>query len=128
MECNVACLITGLGYIGSALAQRLLQQGEQVIGIENFFSTPRSHIERLQRDAGLQIIEGSVANQATLVRAFQEADIDAVFHLAGQVSHIMSLSDPYPDIDINIKGTAAVLEACRKRNPGALVVRSGTRG
>ena len=53
---------------------------------------------------------------------------DVVFHLAAQVSHVLSLSNPYPDIDINIKGTAAVLEACRKRNPGAIVVRSGTRG
>ena len=41
---------------------------------------------------------------------------------------LMSLSNPYPDIDINIKGTAALLEACRKKNPGVLVVRSGTRG
>src|SRR6185369_12446866 len=53
---------------------------------------------------------------------------EIVFHLAAQVSHVMSLSNPYPDIDINIKGTAAVLEACRKRNPNVLVVRSGTRG
>jgi UDP-glucose 4-epimerase len=53
---------------------------------------------------------------------------DVVFHLAAQVSHVLSLSNPYPDIDINIKGTAAVLEACRKQNPDALVVRSGTRG
>jgi UDP-glucose 4-epimerase len=51
-----------------------------------------------------------------------------IFHLAAQVSHVLSLSNPYPDIDINIKGTAVVLEACRKRNPSALVVRSGTRG
>jgi UDP-glucose 4-epimerase len=56
------------------------------------------------------------------------AGCDVVFHLAAQVSHVMSLSNPYPDIDINIKGTAAVLEACRKRNPGAILVRSGTRG
>ena len=55
-------------------------------------------------------------------------DQDVVFHLAAQVSHVMSLSNPYPDIDINIRGTAAVLEACRKRNPGVTVVRSGTRG
>jgi UDP-glucose 4-epimerase len=51
-----------------------------------------------------------------------------VFHLAAQVSHVMSLSNPYPDIDINIKGTAVVLEACRRRNPRAVIVRSGTRG
>src|SRR5947199_2334809 len=112
MECNVACLITGLGYVGSALAQRLLQQGEQVIGIENFFSTPRSHIERLQRDAGLQIIEGSVANQATLVRAFQEADIDAVFHLAGQASTHPEAASLAETEHSNYSGTRMVLEAC----------------
>jgi len=53
---------------------------------------------------------------------------DVVYHLAAQVSHVMSLSNPYPDIDINIKGTAVVLEACRRKNPAAIVVRSGTRG
>ena len=53
---------------------------------------------------------------------------DVVYHLAAQVSHVMSLSNPYPDIDINIKGTAVVLEACRRKNPEAIVVRSGTRG
>ena len=42
---------------------------------------------------------------------------EVVFHLAAQVSHVMSLSNPYPDIDINIKGTAVLLEACRKVNP-----------
>jgi UDP-glucose 4-epimerase len=41
---------------------------------------------------------------------------------------VLSLSNPYPDIDINIKGTAALLEACRKHNPAVLVVRTGTRG
>ena len=53
---------------------------------------------------------------------------DVVFHLAAQVSHVMSLSNPYPDIDINIKGTAVAARGLPQGNPGALVVRSGTRG
>ena len=40
--------------------------------------------------------------------------------LAGQVDHIISLTDPYPDIDINIRGTATVMEACRQHNPNIL--------
>jgi UDP-glucose 4-epimerase len=55
-------------------------------------------------------------------------DQDVVFHLAAQVSHVMSLTNPYPDIDINIKGMAALLEACRKANSNAVIVRAGTRG
>jgi UDP-glucose 4-epimerase len=53
---------------------------------------------------------------------------DFVFHLAGQVSHVMSLEDPFPDIEYNIKGTAVVMEALRRHNPQARLVFTGTRG
>ena len=53
---------------------------------------------------------------------------DYVFHLAGQVDHVLSLTDPFPDIDINIKGTAVVMEALRKHNPRARIIYTGTRG
>jgi UDP-glucose 4-epimerase len=55
-------------------------------------------------------------------------DQDFVFHLAGQVSHVMSLTNPYPDIEYNIKGTVVVMEALRRFNPGARVIFTGTRG
>jgi UDP-glucose 4-epimerase len=74
----------------------------------------------------LEIHLSDVRDEAEMARLVRGRDV--VFHLAAQVSHVLSLSNPYPDIDINIKGTAAVLEACRKVNPDALVVRSGTRG
>src|SRR5262245_20780295 len=53
---------------------------------------------------------------------------DHVFHLAGQVSHVMSMTDPFPDIEFNIKGTAVLMEALRHHNPAATVVFTGTRG
>ncbi len=53
---------------------------------------------------------------------------DFIFHLAGQVCHLMSLSNPFPDIEMNITGTAILMEACRKYNPQATVVYTGTRG
>jgi UDP-glucose 4-epimerase len=55
-------------------------------------------------------------------------DKDFVFHLAGQVCHLTSLQDPFPDIDMNIKGTAVVMEAVRRRNSRARVIYTGTRG
>jgi UDP-glucose 4-epimerase len=76
--------------------------------------------------ASLDIHVSDVRDEAEMARLVEGRDV--VFHLAAQVSHVLSLANPYPDIDINIKGTATVLEACRKRNPEALVVRSGTRG
>jgi UDP-glucose 4-epimerase len=55
-------------------------------------------------------------------------DQDYVFHLAGQVSHVMSMTDPFADIEFNIKGTAVVMEAIRHHNPRAKVIFTGTRG
>lgn len=121
-------LVTGgLGFIGSNLAARLLADGADVTLcdalIEGYGGNPANVREIRDRVA---IDAADVRDAAAMERLV--AGRDVVFHLAAQVSHVMSLSNPYPDIDINIKGTAVVLEACRKVNPRAVVVRSGTRG
>ena len=53
---------------------------------------------------------------------------DYIFHCAGQVCHVMSLTNPFLDIEYNIKGTAILMEACKKNNPKAKIVKTGTRG
>lgn len=121
-------LITGgLGFIGSNLAVRLLSEGARVTlcdaMIEGYGGNP-ANIREIRPEVE---VDGSDVRDAEAMERLV-AGKDVVFHLAAQVSHIMSLSNPYPDIDINIKGTAVVLEACRKVNPEAVVVRSGTRG
>ncbi|MEA2559956.1 MAG: UDP-glucose 4-epimerase [Acidobacteriota bacterium] len=121
-------LITGgLGFIGSNLAVRLLAEGARVTlcdaMIEGYGGNP-ANIREIRPEVE---VDGSDVRDAEAMERLV-AGKDVVFHLAAQVSHIMSLSNPYPDIDINIKGTAVVLEACRKVNPEAVVVRSGTRG
>ena len=121
-------LITGgLGFIGSNLARRLVSEGARVTlcdaMIEGYGGNP-ANVREIRDD--VEVDPSDVRDVAAMERLV--AGQDFVFHLAAQVSHVMSLSNPYPDIDINIKGTAVVLEACRKKNPGALVVRAGTRG
>ena len=121
-------LITGgLGFIGSNLAARLLADGASVTlcdaMIEGYGANPANIAEIRER---VEVDRSDVRDAAAMERLV--AGRDVVFHLAAQVSHVMSLSNPYPDIDINIKGTAVVLEACRKKNPQAVIVRSGTRG
>lgn len=121
-------LITGgLGFIGSNLAIRLVRDGARVAVCDAMIPGYGGNA------ANVREIEGEIDTHLSDVRDEGEmgrlvAGRDVVFHLAAQVSHVLSLSNPYPDIDINIKGTAVVLEACRKHNPSALVVRSGTRG
>jgi UDP-glucose 4-epimerase len=121
-------LITGgLGFIGSNLARRLLPEGAAVTlcdaMIEGYGGNP-ANVREIREDVAIDTAD--VRDAAAMERLV--AGQEVVFHLAAQVSHVMSLSNPYPDIDINIKGTAVLLEACRKVNPQALVVRSGTRG
>jgi UDP-glucose 4-epimerase len=121
-------LVTGgLGFIGSNLAIRLVQEGARVTLCDAMiegYGGNRANIREVASQVAVSICD--VRDESAMAELV--AGQDVVFHLAAQVSHVMSLSNPYPDIDINIKGTAAVLEACRKKNPGAVVVRSGTRG
>ncbi len=121
-------LVTGgLGFIGSSLARRLLEEGARVTLVDALiegYGGNRANIREIASDVTVHVAD--VRDEEAMGNLV--AGQAVVFHLAAQVSHVMSLSNPYPDIDINIKGTATVLEACRKRNPDAVVVRSGTRG
>jgi UDP-glucose 4-epimerase len=121
-------LITGgLGFIGSNLAERLVRDGARVAVCDAMiegYGGNFANVAPFRSD--LEVHLSDVRDEAEMARLVEGRDV--IFHLAAQVSHVLSLSNPYPDIDINIKGTAALLEACRKRNPNALVVRSGTRG
>ena len=121
-------LVTGgLGFIGSNLAIRLVREGARVTLCDAMIEGYGGNFENVREIRGdLEIHVADVRDESAMAELV--AGQEVVFHLAAQVSHVMSLSNPYPDIDINIKGTAALLEACRKHNPGAVVVRSGTRG
>ena len=121
-------LITGgLGFIGSNLALRLVREGARVCLCDAMIEGYGGNFENVREIRGdVEIHVADVRDESAMTALVAGREI--VFHLAAQVSHVMSLSNPYPDIDINIKGTAALLEACRKHNPEAVVVRSGTRG
>jgi Nucleoside-diphosphate-sugar epimerases len=121
-------LITGgLGFIGSNLAIRLVREGARVAICDAMIEGYGGNFENVREvRADVEIHVADVRDESAMAGLVEGRDV--IFHLAAQVSHVMSLSNPYPDIDINIKGTAALLEACRKHNPEAVVVRSGTRG
>jgi UDP-glucose 4-epimerase len=125
---GASVLVTGgLGFIGSNLAARLLAGGATVTLSDAMIDGYGGNPANIAELRGRVEVDGSDVRDAAAMERLVEGR-DVVFHLAAQVSHVMSLSNPYPDIDINIKGTAVVLEACRKKNPRAVIVRSGTRG
>ncbi len=121
-------LVTGgAGFIGSTLSLRLVDLGARVTLVDAMipgYGGNLFNIAPIRDRVRFDVADvRDVAGMSALVR-----DKDYVFHLAAQVSHMRSLTDPFPDIDINIKGTAVVLEACKAYNRRAIVVRAGTRG
>ena len=121
-------LITGgMGFIGSNLAIRLANLGARVTILDAMipdYGGNEFNLEPVKEQVRINycdIRDESAVNY--LVR-----NQHYVFHLAGQVCHVMSLYNPFPDIEINITGTAILMEALRKFNPEAIVVYTGTRG
>ena len=125
---GVKCLITGgLGFIGSSLAIRLVQMGAEVTVVDAMipeYGGNMFNIEPVKNDVHINLCD--VCDTHAMNYLVREQDY--VFHLAGQVSHVLSLSNPFPDIEFNIIGTAVLMEACKKDNPGARVIYTGTRG
>lgn len=107
-------LVTGIGYIGARLVEMLLDTGETVVGIDNRFSTDPAALRRLAQRPGFLLIEGDVADEAVLDRAFASgARVDTVYHLAAQSSSNPSAAPTSYSEQTNLVGPRVVLErAC----------------
>src|SRR5947209_7651917 len=121
-------LITGgLGFIGSNLAIRLVEAGALVTLVDAMIPEYGGNLFNITPVADRVTLNfGDICDRHAmnwLVRGQHY-----VFHLAGQVSHVMSMTDPFPDIEHNIKGTVVLMEALRRHNPRARVLFTGTRG
>lgn len=102
-------LVTGgAGFIGSHLVDRLLQDGHRVVVIDNETTGRREYVP-----ATASYFQGNVANVDDIERAFKN-HLDAVCHIAAQVSIIRSFSDPLVDLRTNVQGTVNVLQLCLK--------------
>ena len=73
----------------------------------------------------MRVNVADIRQQTTMNYLVQGREV--IFNLAGQVSHIDSMRDPYTDLEINCRSQMTVLEACRRNNPGVKVVFAGTR-
>lgn len=121
-------LVTGgLGFLGSNLAIRLVKHGAHVTVVDAMMPEYGGNLFNIDPVRGSVNINFSDIrdSQAT---SYIARDKDYIFHLAGQVDHVLSMKDPFPDIDINIKGTAVLMEAARYHSPNARIIYTGTRG
>ncbi len=116
-------LVTGgAGFIGSHLVERLLARGDMVTALDNFdsFYDPaikRSNIKAAGQGAGSRryvLVEGDIRDAAAVETVFSRGGFDAVVHLAARAGVRPSIEDPVLYEDVNLKGTAHLLEACRR--------------
>ena len=123
----MAVLVCGVGYLGSALAGQLLAANEEVVGLDNLFSTDPRAIESLRRHDRFQLVEGDVAEAADVDAALAAADVSAVYLLAAQSSPNDAAVDPAYTERTNLRGPRVVLEACAARGVDTLVFGSSLR-
>ena len=116
----------GLGFIGSNLARRLADLGADVLLVDSLIPDYGGNLANI---AGIEDrVRVNVADirQASTMN-YLVRDREIIFNLAGQVSHIDSMTDPHTDLDINCRSQLTLLEACRRHNPAVKVVYASTR-
>ena len=116
----------GLGFIGSNLARQLVELGADVLLVDSLLPDYGGNRFNIAPFASqVRVDTTDLRNREAMNALVQHQDV--IFNLAGQVSHIDSMRDPYADLEINCLSHLTLLEACRHRNPAAKVVYAGTR-
>jgi UDP-glucose 4-epimerase len=116
----------GLGFIGSNLARQLAAIGADILLVDSLIPDYGGNLFNIDGIADRVRVNVADIRQQTTMN-YLVRDRDVIFSLAGQVSHIDSMRDPYTDLEINCRSQLTVLEACRNHNPGVKVVFAGTR-
>ncbi|MEF8812834.1 MAG: SDR family oxidoreductase [Halovenus sp.] len=118
-------LVTGVaGFIGSNLADELLERGHEVRGIDTFATGRRANLEPLRSDPAFSFSETDVRDAAPLGELLE--GVDWVFHQAAVASVPRSVDDPVTTTDINCTGTATVVDCAREAGVESLVVASSS--
>lgn len=120
-------LITGgLGFIGSNLARALVEAGAEVTVIDSLipeYGGNRRNVAGIEDRLTIHISD--VRDLHSLPNFVCGQDV--LFNLAGQTSHMDSMTDPVTDLEINCAAQLSILEACRLHNPGVRIVFASTR-
>jgi UDP-glucose 4-epimerase len=121
-----ALVTGGLGFIGSNVARRLVESGANVTIVDNLEPTyggNRFNISGLESKVTVNItdIRDKPAMESLL------AGKDYLFNLAGQTSHVESMTDPVTDLEINCAAQLSLVEGCRRISPGVKIIFTSTR-
>jgi len=125
-------LVTGAaGFIGAALAHRLLDRGNEVTGVDNLndyydVRLKMARLDRLRARQDFRFLTLDIAERKLMEELFANSQFEAVVHLAAQAGVRYSIENPSAYIDANIVGFLHVLEGCRHSKIGHLVFASSS--
>lgn len=125
-------LVTGgAGFIGSHLCGHLLEKGRRVLCLDNFdtFYDPEikeRNIAAMLEDSNFALLRGDIRDEDVLKKVFAENEVDCVVHLAAKAGVRPSIRQPAEYMDVNVNGTACLLEAMRKAGVNRLVFGSSS--
>ena len=114
-----ALVTGGAGFIGSHIVERLLQDGHEVIVLDDLST---GHRENLAENKKLEIVEGDIRDFTTVNNCMQ--GVDWVFHKAAVASVPKTVNDPIGSSEVNYQGTLHVLEAARQNKAKRVVFAS----
>ena len=116
----------GLGFLGSNLARRLVDLGARVLLVDSLVPDYGGNLFNVA-DLGdrVRVNIADIRDENSMDYLVREQEL--IFNLAGQVSHIDSIRDPFTDLEINCRAQLSLLEACRKFNSDTKVVYASTR-
>jgi UDP-glucose 4-epimerase len=117
-----ALVTGGAGFIGSHLAQRLVEDGNEVIVVDNLSTGSLRNIEHIRTRPGFEFVEGDIRNAALMESLAGRCEV--VFHLAAAVGVQLIADNPVHTIETNIAGTQVVLEAANKFKRKTLIASS----
>ena len=112
-------LVTGAaGFIGFSLAKRLIERGDEVVGVDNLndyydVNLKKARLAQLEGRQGFRFVKMSLEDREGILSLFKEERFDKAINLAAQAGVRYSLINPYSYIDSNIVGFINLLEGCR---------------
>jgi len=119
-------LVTGItGFIGSQLASKLVDQGDNVYGLVRHSS--ERELKRLESIVSrVHLIEGDLVRYHSVLSAVEASDPSIVFHLGALTPVRLSFDDPYPYIGINFDGTVNLVHAILSQSPNTRLIAAST--
>ena len=121
-----ALITGGIGFIGSHLGQRLADLGADVTLIDSLIPEYGGNLFNIESFRDRVRVNVSDVRDTYSMRHLVQGQ-DYLFNLAGQTSHLDSMRNPEPDLEINCRAQLSILEACRACNPKIKIVFASTR-